>query len=350
MCPQLKKYNFMADSEKTFGQNIVSALSSAATSAIGGLPSMAFNVGSSILNNYLAERSAQKQYDRQLDFWEKQNEYNSPLNQRKRLQQAGLNPVAAAGDIGGHNTAGSLSSVPGNQHSQNGVIDPNALGNNMMLFEQMESIGANTDLLKRQVELSFIQEYILNAEAYGLDLSNEEKKKLLGYIDREKELSFEKVIAEIDNIKSSTALNEANTATVDALRDHLVEVQKATADSLKASADLAREQCNKTKEETEKLSDEDKKRTWDVTIGQFFGLADISVLAPELQAKAAEYYWDFQQGKYTYESTISAFQQQIDRYVEKNGHIVQSNSVNHSMGIKIGPISGNASAGKSGTY
>lgn len=340
----------MAESEKTFGQNIVSALSSAATSAIGGLPSMAFNVGSSILNNHLAERSAQKQYDRQLDFWEKQNEYNSPVNQRKRLQEAGLNPVAAAGDIGGHNTAGSLSSVPGNQYSQNGVIDPNALGNNMMLFEQMESIGANTDLLKRQVELSFIQEYIMNAEAYGLELSNEEKKKLLGYIDREKELSFDKVIAEIDNIKSSTALNEANTATVDALRDHLVEVHKATADSLKASADLAREQCNKTKEETEKLSDEDKKRTWDVTIGQFFGLADISILAPELQAKAAEYYWDFQQGKYTYESTISAFQEQIDRYVEKNGHIVQSSSVSSSTGVSVGKVSASSSSSKSGSY
>ena len=340
----------MADSEKTFGQNMVSTLQGAATSAIGGLPAMAFNVGSSLLNNYLAERSAQKQYDRQVDFWEMQNQYNTPLNQRKRLEEAGLNPVAAAGDIGGHNTAGSLSSVPGNEYSQSGVIDPNALGNNMMLFEQMESIGANTDLLKRQVELSFIQEYIMNAEAYGLELSNEEKKKLLDYIDREKELSFDKIIAEIDNIKSSTALNEANTSTVDALRDHLVEVQKSTADSLTASAALAREQCNKTKEEVEKLSDEDKKRTWDVTIGNFFGLADISVLVPELQAKAAEYYWDFQQGKYTYESTIAAFQQQIDRYVEKYGHIVLSNSVSSSVGFSSRKFSFNSSASKSGSY
>ena len=336
--------------EKSFGQNIVSALQGAATSAIGGLPAMAFNIGSSILNNHLAERSAQKQYNRQLDFWHMQNEYNSPVNQRKRLMEAGLNPVAAAGDIGGNNTAGNLSTVPGNQKAQSGVLDPDALGNNMLLFEQMESIGANTDLLKRQVELSFIQEYIMNAEAYGLDLDNEEKKKLLSYIDKEKELSFEKVLAEIDNIKSSTELNEANTATVNALRDHLVEVQKATAESLKSSAALAREQCKKTQEEVEKLSDEDRKRTWDVTIGQFFGLADISILAPELQAKASEYYWDFQHGKYTYESTIDAFQKLVDLYAEKNIHIVQSTGFSSSTSAKIGPVSFSISDGRSGSY
>lgn len=340
----------MTDSNQPFGQQLLGSLKSGVVDAVGGLPSTAVEMGVSAFNNWMAERSAQKQFDRQVDFWEMQNEYNSPLNQRKRLQEAGLNPVAAAGDIGGHNTAGSLSSVPGNQYAQQGVFDPGILGKNMLLLKQMESIGANTDLLERQVELSFIQEYIMNAQAYGLDLSNEEKKKLLSYIDKEKELSFEKIFAEIDNIKSSTALNEANTATVDALRDHLVEVQKATADSLKASADLAREQCNKTKEETEKLSDEDKKRTWDVTIGQFFGLADISVLAPELQAKAAEYYWDFQQGKYTYESTISAFQEQIDRYVEKNGHIVQSSSASSSAGISVGKVSASSSSSKSGSY
>ena len=342
----------MADTEKTFGQNIISALQGAATSAIGGLPSMAFNVGASILNNHLAERSAQKQYDRQIDFWNMQNEYNSPVNQRKRLMDAGLNPVAAAGDIGGNNTAGNLSTVPGNQKAQTGVLDPNALGNNMLLFEQMESIGANTDLLKRQVELSFIQEYIMNAERYGLELSNEEKQKLLGYIDKEKELSFEKILAEIDNIKSSTELNEsstelneANTATVNALRDHLVEVQKATADSLKASASLAREQCKKTQEEVEKLSDEDRKRTWDVTIGQFYGLADISILHPDLQAKAAEYYWDFQHGYKTYESTIEAFQKLVNLYAEKDIHIVSS--ISSSTSGKIGPFSVSWSDGAS---
>lgn len=340
----------MPDSNQSFGQQLLGSLKNGTADAVGSLPTTAIEMGVSAFNNWLAERAAQKQFDRQIDFWEMQNEYNHPVEQRKRLQEAGLNPVAAAGDIGGHNTAGNLSSVPGNEYAQKGVFDPGILGRNMMLLKQMESIGANTDLMERQVELSFIQEYIMNAEAYGLDLSNEEKKKLLGYIDREKELSFDKVVAEIDNIKSSTALNEANTATVDALREHLVEVQKATADSLKASADLAREQCKKTQEETEKLSDEDTKRTWDVTIGQFFGLADISVLAPELQAKASEYYWDFQHGKYTYESTIDAFQQQVDRYVEKNGHIVQSNSVSSSAGISVGKVSASSSASKSGTY
>ena len=263
MCPQLKYIYFMADSEQSFGQQVLGSLKQGAADAIGGLPGTAINMGVSAFNNWLAERSAQKQYDRQIDFWEMQNEYNSPLNQRIRLQEAGLNPVAAAGDIGGHNTAGSLSTVPGNQYAQNGVFDPNVLGNNMLLLKQMESIGANTDLLERQVELSFIQEYIMNAEAYGLDLSNEEKKKLLGYIDKEKELSFAKVVAEIDNIKSSTAnYNQAveeSKARVEKINNDIeVALRSADREDKRFALEqyVAHLQALKTQAETAKITSE----------------------------------------------------------------------------------------------
>lgn len=44
------------------------------------------------MNNEFNERMMQKQMDYNTEMWEKENEYNSAANQRKRLEEAGLNP------------------------------------------------------------------------------------------------------------------------------------------------------------------------------------------------------------------------------------------------------------------
>ncbi len=175
--------------------------------AAGGL----FGIASSIFNHFMSERSAEKQYQRQLDFWQKQNEYNSPAAQRDRLEAAGFNPAAALGDIAGNNAAGQLSSVPGNDYDKRGFLDVNALNNSLQLFTQMESIGANTDMMKRQIELSYIEELIKNSTKYGIDLTNKEKEELLKWLPQEKEANLKtaleqitKIIAERDHIKAST--------------------------------------------------------------------------------------------------------------------------------------------------
>jgi hypothetical protein len=38
------------------------------------------------------KEAAELEWNRNIDFWNKQNEYNSPVNQMKRLSEAGLNP------------------------------------------------------------------------------------------------------------------------------------------------------------------------------------------------------------------------------------------------------------------
>lgn len=312
------------------------------------------SIGVGLVNNAIEQANVHDQRDYNERIWHMQNAYNSPSAMADRMRAAGLNPYLMTGA----EPAGSINASP---PAQTLPIENPLLS--LKTIAEIENINASTGRTETEAEKVMKEIALLDiALERGLiekeDYDRRIKAYWKTYDDKsEFDLDREKTEAEIADTKKDTdlkdsqiKLNEANTATVDALRNHLVDVQKATADSLKASASLAREQCNKTKEETEKLSDEDKKRTWAVTIGEFFGLADISILAPELQAKASEYYWDFQQGKFDYESTISAFHDQINRYVEKNGHIVQSTSVNSTMGIKIGPISGNASAGKSGTY
>lgn len=53
---------------------------------------------------------AQYQFDKNKEMWDLQNEYNSPENQRKRMEEAGFNPNYIAG--GGASGTGNASSMP----------------------------------------------------------------------------------------------------------------------------------------------------------------------------------------------------------------------------------------------
>ena len=197
-------FNSYSPGPGSFGQQALGALKQAGLNAIGGLPGFAFSTAGSLINSALANRSAKLQYERQLDFWQNQNEYNSPANQRKLLEQAGLNPVAAAGQIAGNGAAGALSSVPGNNYAQNGVFDTDALQNSMMAFATMEQIGANTDQMRKQIELSIVEKMIRESELFGIDLDNDQKQILLKWLDKEKEATIDKLFSEITNIESVT--------------------------------------------------------------------------------------------------------------------------------------------------
>ena len=50
------------------------------------------NISQNQMNNEFNAREAQKARDFQLEMWNRQNEYNSPANQRKLRAEAGYNP------------------------------------------------------------------------------------------------------------------------------------------------------------------------------------------------------------------------------------------------------------------
>lgn len=67
---------------------------------------------------------ARDAWNRQLEFWKMQNEYNKPSAQVQRLKDAGLNPALMYGAGSGANTAGELSSVAkGSAPSIGGTFD-----------------------------------------------------------------------------------------------------------------------------------------------------------------------------------------------------------------------------------
>lgn len=62
-----------------------------------------------ILQNQANKREARRAREWQEEMWNKQNEYNLPINQRKRLEEAGINPNLAFGSAASAMSA----SVPG---------------------------------------------------------------------------------------------------------------------------------------------------------------------------------------------------------------------------------------------
>ena len=59
----------------------------------------AFGLGSNMLTNRGALRRQQLADQNNIRFWKMQNEYNTPANQMKRLQDAGLNPNLIYGSV-----------------------------------------------------------------------------------------------------------------------------------------------------------------------------------------------------------------------------------------------------------
>jgi hypothetical protein len=71
--------------KKTFFGNLLAGAGNALTSGVFGL-------ASNLLSNRGAKRRQQLADQQNVKFWNMQNEYNTPANQMKRLQDAGLNP------------------------------------------------------------------------------------------------------------------------------------------------------------------------------------------------------------------------------------------------------------------
>lgn len=63
-------------------------------------------------NNEFSASEAEKAYQRQVEQWHREVQYNSPIEQLKRFQEAGLNPSVAFGGNLGSSTSASASSAP----------------------------------------------------------------------------------------------------------------------------------------------------------------------------------------------------------------------------------------------
>lgn len=167
-----------------FGSGVASGLSSGSkvfgASPIGTILGAVSSPITAALNYAYGRRAAQEAYDRQIDFWKMQNEYNLPSNARKRLEDAGFNPMAAVQGISQSQAAGGLSSV-----SLNPAASPSLFQNpleSIKVLAEIANYRSHSSLLVRQAASQFLDNLVKRANLPAA------AKKALWYANHQEEV------------------------------------------------------------------------------------------------------------------------------------------------------------------
>lgn len=125
--------------------------------ATGAIITGAVNTGQGLLNFFGAKREGKKArehdmrmaeyaYSKDLEMWNRQNQYNSPMEQMKRLRQAGLNPNL----MYGKGTTGNASQLPKYQKpTPEHPFMPLQIGNLMDMYQNVQMKKQQIDNLKK---------------------------------------------------------------------------------------------------------------------------------------------------------------------------------------------------------
>ena len=154
-------------------------------------------------------KASDKAYERKLEFWNMQNEYNSPKEQMNRLREAGLNPHLMYGQ-GVQGATGQAKDVSAPQQS------PSSLMHTNFNVDPLGSIGKYQEIQNMKA-----QERLTNAEAGRInELTGRDAQIKDNIIDKYGKtigLIVEKTEREIDNVNAKTASEQARKLQIDKL-------------------------------------------------------------------------------------------------------------------------------------
>lgn len=127
----------------------MSFLEDMASSAIGAIGDF-FTGGASARKQYQYQsKLMDKQNQQQIDFWKMNNEYNTPFNQRSRLEQAGLNPDLMYGGSGNMYQ----SQMPGAASGSAPNVDYGSFSNNLRFAMQAQVMDAQVSKIEQENKL-----------------------------------------------------------------------------------------------------------------------------------------------------------------------------------------------------
>jgi hypothetical protein len=159
-------------------------------------------------------RMAEYQWSKDLEMWNKQNEYNTPQNQVKRIQDAGLNKNMMYGQGTVANTSQQTPKYQAPTVKYRG-IEPSDVQGVLGSFQDVQLKTAQTNNLRAQTEITnqrSMNEEIRNlilatdAKAKGFDL--ESAKKLLPYqMDAQKRAADEGA-QKLENMRKDGSLKD----------------------------------------------------------------------------------------------------------------------------------------------
>lgn len=127
----------------------MSFLENMAMSGIGTIGNL-FTGGMSARKQYKYQsKLMDKQNQQQIDFWKMNNEYNTPFNQRARLEQAGLNPDLMYGGSGNM----PQSQMPGAASGSAPNVDYGSFSDNLRFAMQAQVMDAQVSKIEHENQL-----------------------------------------------------------------------------------------------------------------------------------------------------------------------------------------------------
>lgn len=187
------------------------------------------SLGSTAVNTIRSNRAANREHQNQLAQWHRENEYNTPLEQRKRFQEAGMNPSAVVGEVASGATAGALSSVPSDDYAKGGILPHASIVDTLKSLAEVENIATNTDSVTSDIALKSLEYILKQSGITGSDLENIKKKLEIERIKEENKWTPQNIEARLQNIIADTRYK--NTMSDDTLATQSVRVDKLTAES-----------------------------------------------------------------------------------------------------------------------
>lgn len=204
-------------------------------SVLGSIAGGLFSVGTK-LNSSEVQRSEnakqreyeQKMYEKQkadnIAQWERQNQYDSPAEQMKRLKAAGLNPNLIYGQMGTGNVAQNVATPQVSDLSGNMASANNAAAS-------MVGAGAGVFNAVTQARLAEAQIHLTNAEA----TKTEHETPGADYGQKLGEFTIYNLSAKNKNLDSQTVLNNLEAKYADETYSAKIENLHASSDALLAA-------------------------------------------------------------------------------------------------------------------
>lgn len=239
------------------------------SSIIGGIASLLGAGGSAVANTEAVKEAnrgnmelAEYQYSKNLEMWERQNAYNTPLEQRKRAEAAGLNPNLLYGHGSLSNTAAPAPSYQApTLQAYTGI--PNIVESGINALNSFMATRAEVDLKRSQaaknisetvgqdignkiLERFGMEDAALNNAMKRFQAQLEDRRSRyyddLAKAERDKNISVvDHIKAEIEKINSTIVLLKAQTTTEGFKQENLVsstELNKANVPLVKAKTRL----------------------------------------------------------------------------------------------------------------
>lgn len=186
-----------------------------ATALAAGISATAGAIGSG-LNSYSANmankwnrREAEKNRKWQEDMWNKQNEYNLPVNQLQRIKAAGLNPNLVLGQNGMSTQGASFGGNVGNPQMTSPQYGDmlKGIGSAVELYQQYRMNEANIKAIENKAYADYQQGNLFKSQAYGQDWLNEFNDSTVEVQKKIQEMSLTKDQKWIDKLTSDISLN-----------------------------------------------------------------------------------------------------------------------------------------------